>query len=124
MPEPDPDRYIAPDPEISGDDPPEFRALDLDADPSPLESADSAQPSTETRVDKDMATIALEPAQSFAPATGVAVPADKPGENNDAELMLRVREGDDGAYSYLVEKYRKPIIHFMFRMVRNQAVAD
>ena len=124
MPELGPDRYISPDPEISGDDPPEFRDLDLDTGSSPEESANSAQPSTETRVDKDMATMALKPAQSFAPATGAAVLAAKPGENNDAELMLRVREGDDGAYSYLVEKYRTPIIHFMFRMVRNQAVAE
>ena len=98
--------------------------MDLEADSSTEESADSAQPSPETRVDKDMATMALKPAQSFAPASGVAVLAAKSGENTDAELMLRVREGDDGAYSYLLEKYRKPIIHFMFRMVRNQAVAE
>jgi RNA polymerase sigma-70 factor (ECF subfamily) len=43
---------------------------------------------------------------------------------SDAEIMLRVREGDDAGYNYLIEKYRKPIIHFMFRMVHNQAVAE
>jgi RNA polymerase sigma-70 factor (ECF subfamily) len=42
----------------------------------------------------------------------------------DAEIMLRVREGDDQGFNYLIEKYRKPIIHFMFRMVHNQAVAE
>ena len=42
----------------------------------------------------------------------------------DAEIMLRVSEGDDQGFNYLIEKYRKPIIHFMFRMVHNQAVAE
>lgn len=42
----------------------------------------------------------------------------------DADIMLRVREGDDAAYSYLVEKYRKPIVNFMFRMAHNQAIAE
>lgn len=43
---------------------------------------------------------------------------------SDAEIMLRVSEGDDQGFNYLIEKYRKPIIHFMFRMVHNQAVAE
>jgi len=42
----------------------------------------------------------------------------------DAEIMLRVSEGDDQGFNYLIEKYRKPIVHFMFRMVHNQAVAE
>jgi RNA polymerase sigma-70 factor (ECF subfamily) len=43
---------------------------------------------------------------------------------SDAEIMLRVREGDDSGFSVLIEKYRKQIVHFMFRMSRNQAVAE
>ena len=46
------------------------------------------------------------------------------GALSDADIMLRVREGDDTGYSYLVEKYRRPMVHFMFRMVHNQAVAE
>ena len=42
----------------------------------------------------------------------------------DAEVMLRVAAGDDGAFDYLVEKYRRPMISFMYRMTRNQAVAE
>ncbi len=42
----------------------------------------------------------------------------------DAEIMLRVREGDDAGYDILIRKYHKPIINFMFRMVHNQAVAE
>ncbi len=43
---------------------------------------------------------------------------------SDAEIMLRVREGDDSGFDLLIEKYRRPIVHFMFRMVHNQAVAE
>jgi RNA polymerase sigma-70 factor (ECF subfamily) len=38
--------------------------------------------------------------------------------------MLRVREGDDTGFGILIEKYRGPMVHFMFRMVHNQAVAE
>ena len=43
---------------------------------------------------------------------------------SDAEVMLRVAAGDDVAFDYLVEKYRRPMISFMYRMTRNQAVAE
>src|SRR5947209_19487380 len=42
----------------------------------------------------------------------------------DAEVMLRVKAGDDAAFDHLVEKFRRPIISFMYRMARNQAVAE
>ena len=43
---------------------------------------------------------------------------------SDAAVMLRVAAGDDSAFNYLAEKYHRPIIHFLFRMVRNQAIAE
>jgi len=43
---------------------------------------------------------------------------------SDAEVMLRVAAGDDVAFDYLVEKYRRPMISFMYRMTHNQAVAE
>ena len=42
----------------------------------------------------------------------------------DAELMLRVREGDSTCYTVLLEKHRGPVIHFIYRMVQNQAIAE
>ena len=42
----------------------------------------------------------------------------------DAEIMLRVKDGDDAAFNYLIEKYRRPIISFMYRMVHNSAIAE
>lgn len=63
-----------------------------------------AQPSGLKRVDNSMtAAVALE---------------------RDAELMLRVREGDEASFALLLERHRGPVIHFLYRMVQNQAVAE
>jgi len=62
------------------------------------------QPSLEERVSTDMtAAVALE---------------------RDAELMLRVRAGDSSSFTLLLEKHRGPVIHFVYRMVLNQAIAE
>jgi RNA polymerase sigma-70 factor (ECF subfamily) len=50
-------------------------------------------------------------------------PATLPGMD-DAQVMLRVRDGDDAAFNYLVERYRRAMISFMFRMVHNAAIAE
>lgn len=42
----------------------------------------------------------------------------------DAELMLRVREGDDTSFALLLERHRSPVVHFLYRMVLNQAVSE
>lgn len=42
----------------------------------------------------------------------------------DAELMLRVRQGDTESFALLLERNRRPVIHFLYRMVQNQAVAE
>jgi RNA polymerase sigma-70 factor (ECF subfamily) len=42
----------------------------------------------------------------------------------DAELMLRVKEGDGASFAVLLGKYRSPVIHFLFRMVQDPGVAE
>ena len=42
----------------------------------------------------------------------------------DAELMLRVKEGDESAFAALVEKYQRPVMNFIYRMVLNVAEAE
>jgi RNA polymerase sigma-70 factor (ECF subfamily) len=42
----------------------------------------------------------------------------------DAELMLRVKDGDGASFAILLDKHRLPVIHFLYRMVQNQAVAE
>jgi RNA polymerase sigma-70 factor (ECF subfamily) len=43
---------------------------------------------------------------------------------SDAQVMLRVKAGDDSAFEYLVQKYRRPMLGFMYRMAHNTAVAE
>jgi RNA polymerase sigma-70 factor (ECF subfamily) len=72
-----------------------------------------------------MATLAVNPT-----LLGKLETAEKhhlPGEfvhMDDAAIMLELRAGNMAAFDYLLQKYRKPIVHFMFRMVHNQAVAE
>ena len=42
----------------------------------------------------------------------------------DAELMLRVKEGDGASFGVLLDKHRSSVVHFLYRMVQNQAVAE
>lgn len=44
--------------------------------------------------------------------------------DGDAELMIRVKAGDDASFGLLLEKYRSSVIHFLYRMVQNRAVAE
>jgi len=43
---------------------------------------------------------------------------------SDAQVMLRVKAGDQPAFEYLVQKYRRPMLSFMYRMAHNSAVAE
>ncbi len=42
----------------------------------------------------------------------------------DAELMLRVKEGDSRSFGLLLDKHRASVIHFLYRLVQEQAVAE
>src|ERR1035437_7653156 len=42
----------------------------------------------------------------------------------DTELMVRVKEGDGASFGVLLEKHRTPVVHFLYRMVQNYAVAE
>lgn len=42
----------------------------------------------------------------------------------DAELMLRVKDGDGASFGVLLQKHRLSVVHFLYRMVQNQAVAE
>jgi len=57
------------------------------------------------------------------PNLSPAVPFDQ-DPASDAAVMLRVAQGDEESFNFLVRKYHRAMIHFLFRMVRNQAVAE
>jgi len=99
-------------------------------------------------VPEDMATMVLngpplgggstiQPGAGSAlrPGAGSAVQPDATGDpraslreeldpKSDAAIMLRVAEGDEAGFNYLATKYHRPMIHFLYRMVGNQAVAE
>lgn len=43
---------------------------------------------------------------------------------SDVQLMLGVKAGDDVSFELLLEKYRTPLVHFLFRMLRDAATAE
>lgn len=45
-------------------------------------------------------------------------------DDPDAELMLAVRDGDDGAFAKLVERHRRPLMNFFHRMGVNITDAE
>ena len=60
-----------------------------------------------------------------SPQTSSLRPAISGAENyTDAEVMLRVKAGDQSAFDFLVQKYRRPLVSFMYRMARNTAAAE
>ena len=89
------------------------------------EFGDSAQPDDEDGVMEDMATLAVNPGV----LEGIMPPSVAQGsahfhEMEDSAIMLELRAGNMSGFDYLLQKYRKPIVNFMYRMVRNQAVAE
>jgi RNA polymerase sigma-70 factor (ECF subfamily) len=42
----------------------------------------------------------------------------------DAQLMVRVRQGDANSFALLIERHRNSVVHFLYRMVQNQAIAE
>jgi len=42
----------------------------------------------------------------------------------DAQLMLRVKDGDGASFTELLDKHRSSVVHFLFRMVQDQAVSE
>ena len=43
---------------------------------------------------------------------------------SDVDVMLRVKTGDESAFAYLVQKYRRPMVGFMYRMCHNPSTAE
>jgi RNA polymerase sigma-70 factor (ECF subfamily) len=95
---------------------------------SAAETVHAAQPSGGDGVPEDMATLVLD---NTALGTGAATRPDARPDfaldldpASDAAVMLRVAAGDEAGFDSLVQKYHRAMIHFLFRMVRNQAIAE
>src|SRR5713226_6640344 len=43
---------------------------------------------------------------------------------SDVQLMLDVKAGDEQSFALLLHRYRRPLINFLYRMVRNREQAE
>jgi RNA polymerase sigma-70 factor (ECF subfamily) len=79
-------------------------------------------------VESDVSTVAIDRSMLIAgsPLSPAAISREAAaGEApTDAEIMLRAKAGDQAAFDYLVQKYRRPMVSFMYRMARNSAAAE
>jgi RNA polymerase sigma-70 factor (ECF subfamily) len=101
----------------------------LDALPGREGNPPGAKLSSDEGVRNDMSSLAINgpyPSGAGVSTSGALHYADaaKAESMTDAEIMLQVKSGDDSAFNYLIEKYRRAIISFMYRMVHNSAVAE
>ena len=69
-------------------------------------------------MDRGVLMAASAPQGPSSLTASVAEPA------SDAHVMLRVKAGDQSAFEYLVQKYRRPLVSFMYRMARNASAAE
>src|SRR5207248_11270015 len=90
---------------------------------------DGAQLSAPDGVSNSVSSIALAGqhlavGDERAPAAAAVLATAQMASLDDTALMLRVKAGDEAAFAELVERFRRPMIAFMYRMVHNQAVAE
>jgi RNA polymerase sigma-70 factor (ECF subfamily) len=106
---------------------------------------DEVQLSPPNRVSKDVSSVAIDRGlltggqmgrgpRAHTELPGLVVPDAAPPDASDrtnsaatdadVEAMLRVKTGDESAFGYLVQKYRRPMIGFMFRFCHNPAAAE
>src|SRR3989442_13086970 len=43
---------------------------------------------------------------------------------SDVQLMLDVKSGDERSFALLLQRYRSPLVNFLYRMVRNREQAE
>jgi len=86
-------------------------------------NGEGTQLSARERVDSNVSSVALDRGLLAVGVHPSAAAVDA-GGLSDAEMMLRVKAGDDSAFDYLVQKYRRPMLSFMYRMAHNPAAAE
>lgn len=82
-----------------------------------VKASPGAQLSPEDGVQSDVSSMAMDRGL-------LAMAGEAQGADSDAAVMLRVKQGDGDAFNYLVQKYRRAMLSFMFRMAHNTAAAE
>jgi RNA polymerase sigma-70 factor (ECF subfamily) len=106
---------------------------------SPNPNAEEGKLSEPNRVSTNVSSVAIDrgvmgrgliggrlsegAAPNFPPLTASGA-VNNVESDPDVEAMLRVKTGDEAAFSYLVQKYRRPMVGFMFRFCHNPSTAE
>ena len=93
----------------------------------PISDPSETQLSPDEGVESNVSSIAIEHRLLALQGSTAGAPAEALGSAEgltDADVMLRVKAGDDSAFDFLVQKYRRPMISFMYRMAHNSAAAE
>jgi RNA polymerase sigma-70 factor (ECF subfamily) len=88
---------------------------------------EQAQLSTPDGVSTNVSSVAFDRGLlNFAGESPLApgTLANPSGAVSDVDVMLRVKTGDESAFAYLVQKYRRPMVGFMYRMCHNPSTAE
>ena len=95
---------------------------------SPQPDSGAAQLSERNGVSNDVSSVAIDRGLLGFGGTASSVPLSKANppatSDADADVMLRVKAGDQSAFGYLVQKYRRPLVGFMYRLCHNPATAE
>ena len=99
-----------------------------------LPASEEAQLSPTKGVSTNVSSVAIDRGllnlagtRSSAPATRAnsVVSTDAAADAvSDVDAMLRVKTGDESAFAYLVQKYRRPMVGFMYRLCHNPSTAE
>ena len=73
-------------------------------------------------VDRGLLNLAGTPRSAPVTMANSIVSTDAPV--SDVDVMLRVKTGDESAFAYLVQKYRRPMVGFMYRLCHNPSTAE
>jgi len=93
---------------------------------------ENAQLSTPNGVSTHVSSVAIDhgllgrglPNFAGTPPSAPVAMANSIEAVSDVDVMLRVKTGDESAFAYLVQKYRRPMVGFMYRLCHNPSTAE
>jgi RNA polymerase sigma-70 factor (ECF subfamily) len=108
-------------------------ATDSEGDSSRQSKApEDVQLSAKPGVSTNVSSVAMD--RGLLGLSGYALPnsgspnspagANSPEAAADVDAMLRVKAGDESAFGFLVQKYRRPMVGFMYRFCHNPSAAE
>jgi len=94
---------------------------------NPSGDVSEAQLSPKNGVSTDVSSVAIDRGLlnfGEVPASAAVSTANLLEAGSDVDAMLKVKAGDEAAFTYLIQKYRRPLVGFMYRLCHNPATAE